>query len=101
MAGQRTREIGIRKVMGASVTGIVRLLSTDFIRLVGISILIATPIAYFFMHHWLQDFAYRVPIHAWVFVWSALIALIIAMATVSYQTIRAATANPVKSLRTE
>ena len=101
MAGQRTREIGIRKVMGASVTGIVRLLSADFIRLVGISILIATPIAYIFMHRWLQDFAYRVSIHAWVFVWSALIALIIAMATVSFQTIRAATANPVKSLRTE
>lgn len=101
MAGQRTREIGIRKVLGASVTGIVRLLTIDFVPLVGISILIASPIAWYFMHRWLQDFAYRTTITAWVFIGAALTALLIAIATVSIQAIRAAIANPVKSLRSE
>lgn len=101
MAGQRTREIGIRKVLGASVAGIVRLLSIDFIRLVGIAILIATPIAWYGMHKWLQDFAYRTTISAWVFVLSGLIAILIALATISFQAIKAAIANPVKSLRSE
>ncbi len=101
MAAQRTREIGIRKVMGASVQNILRLLSTDFVRLIIISILIASPIAYYCMHRWLQDFAYRVTIHAGVFIWSGMAALMIALVTVSYQTIRAAMANPVESLRSE
>jgi putative ABC transport system permease protein len=101
MAAQRTREIGIRKVLGASVTGIVQLLSMDFVWLVGLSILIASPIAWYGMDRWLADFAYRVPVHAWVFGLAALTALGIAVATVSIQAIRAARANPVKSLRAE
>ena len=101
MAAQRTREIGVRKVLGASVAGIVTLLSMDFVWLVGLSILIASPIAWYGMHRWLADFAYHVPVHAWVFGLAGLTALGIAIATVSIQAIRAARANPVKSLRTE
>jgi ABC-type antimicrobial peptide transport system permease subunit len=101
MAMQRTREIGIRKVLGASVAGIVKLLSMDFVWLVGLSILIASPIAWYGMHRWLADFAYHVPVHAWVFGLAGLTAMGIALATVSIQAIRAARANPVKSLRTE
>jgi putative ABC transport system permease protein len=100
-ARQRTREIGIRKVMGASVSGIVHLLSKEFLWLVGIAILIASPLAWYFIHQWLQDFAYRAPISAWVFVLAGLSAVLIALATVSVQAFKAATANPVKSLRTE
>jgi putative ABC transport system permease protein len=98
---QRVKEIGIRKVLGASVAGIVRLLSMDFVWLVGLSILIASPIAWYGMHQWLADFAYHVPVHAWVFGLAGLTALGIAVMTVSIQAIRAARANPVKSLRTE
>lgn len=101
MAAQRTREIGIRKVLGASVAGIVKLLSADFVRLVGLSILIATPIAWYGMHRWLADFAYHVPVHVWIFGLAGLTAMGIALTTVSIQAIRAARANPVKSLRTE
>jgi putative ABC transport system permease protein len=100
-ASQRIKEIGIRKVLGASVGGIVTLLSKDFIKLVLISIVIASPVAWWAMHKWLQDFAYRVNISWWVFAVAGLVALSIAMLTVSFQAIKAAVANPVKSLRTE
>ena len=98
---RKVKEIGIRKVLGASVPGIVGLLSSDFIKLVLISIVIATPVAWYFMNNWLQDFAYRVDINWWVFIMAGLIALCIALITVSMQAIKAAVANPVKSLRTE
>jgi putative ABC transport system permease protein len=98
---QRTREIGIRKVLGASVPNIVNLLSKDFLRLVGVAIIIASPIAWFAMHKWLQDFAYRIPISWWIFVIAAVAATIIAVLTVSFQAIKAAISNPVLSLRSE
>ena len=98
---RKIKEIGIRKVLGASVPGIVGLLSSDFIKLILLSILIATPVAWYFMNNWLQDFAYRVDISWWVFVMAGVIALCIALITVSLQAIKAAMANPVKSLRTE
>ena len=100
-AEQRIKEIGVRKVLGASVTGIVTLLSKDFLKLVGIAIVIASPVAWFLMNKWLQSFAYRTPISWWVFVITAFIALFIALVTISFQAIKAAVANPVKSLRTE
>ncbi|MBS1665533.1 MAG: ABC transporter permease [Bacteroidetes bacterium] len=100
-AEQRTKEIGIRKVLGANVGGIVMLLSKDFAKLVGIASIIAFPIAWWAMNQWLQGFAYRVSIGWWVFVVSGVIAMSIALLTVSLQTIRAALANPVKSLKTE
>jgi putative ABC transport system permease protein len=98
---QRTREIGIRKVLGASVPDIVNLLSRDFLKLVGIAVIIASPIAWFTMHKWLNDFAYRIPISWWIFAIAAIAASLIAIITVSFQAIRAAVSNPVKSLRTE
>jgi len=98
---RKTKEIGIRKVLGANVSGIVGLLSKDFLKLVLISILIATPLAWYFMNNWLQDFAYRVHIEWWVFIAAGIIAVFIALVTVSIQSIRAAVVNPVKSLRTE
>ncbi len=97
----KVKEIGIRKVLGASVTGIVNLLSFDFLRLVLISLLIASPLAWYFMHNWLQDFAYRISVSWWIFIVAGLIALFIALVTVSFQAIKAALANPVKSLRAE
>jgi len=100
-AKQRVKEIGIRKVLGASVAGIIRLISKDFLILVGIAIFIASPIALYVMKSWLQDFAYRINISWWMFFIAGAIALIIALLTVSFQAIRAARANPVKSLRTE
>lgn len=100
-AEQRIKEIGVRKVLGASVAGITALLSKDFIKLVIISIIVASPVAYFLMNKWLQEFAYRIRIDWWVFAISALVALGIALITVSFQAIKAAIANPVKSLRTE
>ena len=101
MAENRIKEIGVRKVLGASVTGITALLSKDFIRLVIISFVIAAPLSYWGMYKWLQDYTYRVPIYWWVFAGAAFLSILIALLTVSYQAIRAATANPVKSLRTE
>jgi putative ABC transport system permease protein len=100
-AFQRTREIGIRRVLGASVTGIVTLLSKEFLKLVGIAAFIALPFSWWVMNKWLQDFAYRTSIGWQVFLLTAAIAICIAIITVSFQAIRAALANPVKSLRTE
>jgi putative ABC transport system permease protein len=98
---QRTKEIGIRKVLGASVSGIVSMLSEGFVKLVFIAALIAFPVAWWAMHQWLQDFVYRISIGWWVFAAAAAIALLIALITISSQAIKAAIANPVKSLRTE
>jgi len=100
-AQQRMKEIAVRKVLGASVSGIVALLNRDFVRLVGIAILIASPLAYYFMHTWLQDFAYRVPISWWVFLLAGLAAILIALITISVQSVKAAISNPVKNLRSE
>jgi ABC-type antimicrobial peptide transport system permease subunit len=97
----RTKEIGIRKVLGATVTDIVTMLSADFVRLVVIAIVIASPVAYYFMQQWLQDFAYRVPLSWWIYVLAGGGAVGIAVLTVSWQAIRAATANPVDSLESE
>jgi putative ABC transport system permease protein len=101
MAENRIKEIGIRKVLGASVTGITTLLSRDFLKLVLVSILIASPIAWWAMYKWLQDYPYRVEIRWWVFVAAGLASILIAIGTVSYQSVRAAIANPVKNLRSE
>jgi putative ABC transport system permease protein len=98
---QRTREIGIRKVLGASSIGIVQMLSRDFVKLVVIASVIAFPVAWFAMNKWLQDFTYRIDIRWWMFGLAAIMALLIAVMTISLQAIKAATENPVKSLRTE
>jgi putative ABC transport system permease protein len=98
---RKVKEIGIRKVLGASVPGLVNLLSKDFLRLVLIAIIIATPLSWIFMNEWLKDFAYRININWIVFIAAGLAAVVIALATVSFKAIRAAVANPVKSLRTE
>lgn len=100
-AEQRVMEIGIRKVLGASVQNIIGLLSTDFVKMVLVANLIAFPVAWYMMNKWLQDFAYRVDISWWIFAAAACIALLIALLTVSIQSIKAAIANPVNSLRSE
>jgi len=100
-ARHRTKEIGIRKVLGSSVLGILSLLSKDFIKLVLIAIFIATPIAWYVMQKWLEDFAYRIDIQWWMFALAGLVAIIVAVLTVSFQSLRAARMNPVKSLRSD
>jgi len=101
MAEQRIKEIGVRKVLGASVFSLWRLLSKDFVIMVLIALLIATPIAYYFMHNWLQNYEYRTTLAWWIFAAAGTSALLITLVTVSFQAIKAAVANPVKSLRTE
>jgi putative ABC transport system permease protein len=98
---QRFKEVSIRKVMGASVTNIVALISSDFMKLVFVAVIIASPLAWYAMNSWLQDFAYRIHIQWWVFVLAGGISIVIAFATVSFQSIKAALLNPVKSLRSE
>ncbi len=98
---QRVKEIGVRKVLGANVVSIVTLLSKEFLKLVLISAVIAFPVAWYAMSKWLEDFAYRVDIHWWVFILSGILTLLVALATVSFQAVKAALANPVNSLRSE
>jgi putative ABC transport system permease protein len=98
---QRTKEIGIRKVLGASVSNIILLLLKDFIKLVVVAFIIASPIAWFIMHGWLQNYAYRIHIRWWLFIATGLLAVFIALATISLQALKAAVSNPVKSLRSE
>ena len=101
MAQNRIKEIGVRKVLGASVTGVTALLSKDFLKLVMISFGVATPIAYLSMHKWLSGYTYRISISVWVFILAAVLTIVISLITVSFQAIKAALANPVKSLRSE
>ncbi len=100
-AQQRTKEIGIRKVLGASVSNITLLLSKDFLTLVSIAFVLSIPIAWLAMHEWLQNFAYRIAISPWLFIAAGGMAIVVALLTVSFQAIKAALANPVKSLRNE
>ena len=100
-AEQRTKEIGIRKVLGASVAQVTNMLSKEFLKLVLIACIIAFPLANWAMNKWLQDFAYRTDMSWWVFMIAGTIALLIALLTISFQAVKAAMENPVKSLRTE
>ena len=98
---QRTKEIGIRRILGADISSITLLISKNFLQLVGVAILIAVPAAWWAGNHWLQDFAFRIPVHLYVFVITAIVTILIALCTVSFHSIKAALSNPVKSLRTE
>jgi ABC-type antimicrobial peptide transport system permease subunit len=98
---QRKKEIGIRKVLGASVAGITSLLTRNFLVLVGLSCLIAFPVAWWMMHRWLEDYEYRIVLGWWMFAVAGVIAVLIALMTIGFQSIKAALANPVRSLRTE
>jgi putative ABC transport system permease protein len=100
-ARRRVKEVGIRKVLGANVTSITSLLSKDFIRLVIIAVIVASPVAWWLSRKWLQNFAYRINLHWSMFAVAGLLAIGIALVTVSFQAIKAAVANPVKSLRSE
>ena len=100
-AEKRTKEIGIRKVLGASVNSIVTILSKDFLNLVLLSLAISIPLVWWAADKWLQNYPYRIELNWWLFIWGAVLVTVIALATVSFQAFRAAIANPVKSLRTE
>ena len=100
-AERRVKEIGIRKVLGASVTSLTSLLSKDFLQLVLVSCLVAFPVAWWIMHNWLQNYEFRIVISWWIFIIAGIMALLIASLTIGFQTIKAALANPVKNLRTE
>lgn len=101
MAEQKVKEIGIRKVLGASTASVVGLLSRDFLKLVLLSLFLAVPAAWYFMEQWLADFAYRIAVPWWVFALSGLAALVVAFLTVSFRSVQAALANPVESLQAE
>jgi putative ABC transport system permease protein len=101
MAEKRTKEIGIRKVLGASVGSIVALLSGDFLKLVGVAFVLSVPLAWYAVEQWLRDFAYRIDVGPWPFVLAGMLAGLVALLTVSFQAVKAALANPVKSLRSE
>ncbi len=101
MAENRKKEIGVRKVLGATIGNLTSLLSKEFLKLVVVAFVIATPLSYYIMNIWLQDFAYRITISWWIFLLAGILAIALAIATVSYQAIKAAVANPVKNLRTE
>jgi putative ABC transport system permease protein len=100
-AEKRTKEVGIRKVLGASVKGVVTILSKDFLKLICIALIIAIPAAWMVANKWLQNYPYRITLSWWLFASAAILVILIAIVTVSFQAIKAAVANPVKSLRTE
>jgi putative ABC transport system permease protein len=101
MAEQRTKEVGIRKVLGSTASKIVVLMSRDFAKLVAVAFLIAVPIAYYVMFKWLQSFSFRTSIQLWIFLLAGVVALVVAQFTVSFQALRAANTNPADSLRFE
>ena len=101
MAAQRVKEVGIRKVLGASVNNIILLFTKEFLALIAIAFIIAAPIAWYYMHVWLQDFVYRINISWWMVLLGGITAVITAMITIGFQAIKAAVANPIKSLRSE